>query len=122
MILCNYCGAENHPGGEYCVECGTRLNSAPSPNSGPTSPQTLFSLTAPPPIAPTHPALIRCSQGHIYSHLYSQCPYCDGPKIDSSTIANTRFLCPYCGASVLRDDEYCGSCKKRVSTNVSTVM
>lgn len=61
MLICPTCRNQNLDTAKFCGNCG---NSFTRPSASTSS-------------------LINCAQGHVYSAVYENCPYCPQPQIES---------------------------------------
>ena len=118
MTACAYCGRDNDPGAQFCMDCGKpmgksgRLRAAAASGSGgggravaPPSP----SRSAPPsPAAPgTRPDSIPCPFcGGRASTLQPFCPQC-GRRL---TAPGSGASCARCGSTVSAGSRFCATC------------
>ena len=69
MPICPVCRSQNMETAKFCGNCG---------NPFPRTSETTSSL-------------LKCEQGHIYSAVYANCPYCPQPEAASSGTFETRI-------------------------------
>src|SRR5262249_11120521 len=75
MLICSVCRSQNMDTAKFCGNCGNPFAQASS--SVPASSGFTSSAAA----TAASSSLINCPQGHIYSSVYQNCPYC--PQYDS---------------------------------------
>lgn len=88
MLICSVCRSQNMDSAKFCGNCG-------SPFSQPSSASPSVSSYAPTPSTPSSNAapssLINCPQGHIYSSVYQDCPYCPQYETSNASEYETRI-------------------------------
>ncbi|MGH9844727.1 MAG: FHA domain-containing protein [Blastocatellia bacterium] len=79
MLICSVCRSQNMDTAKFCGNCGNPFTQ--SSTSIPATPSYTTSTAA----AAATSSLINCPQGHIYSSVYQNCPYC--PHADSGPMS-----------------------------------
>src|SRR5688572_14045092 len=85
MLICSVCRSQNMDSAKFCGNCG-------SPFSQPSSAAPSVSTYVSSPSGNAAPSsLINCPQGHIYSSVYQDCPYCPQYENGNASEYETRI-------------------------------
>src|SRR6266511_3981850 len=118
VTACAYCGRDNDPGAQFCMDCGkpmrggksTGLKAAtPAAGSAGAAPRThvIEPPLAPPSLAPPGPATLACP--FCGDHASGQLPFCPhcGRRL---TAPGSGPTCARCGSPVPQGTKFCATC------------
>ena len=104
MTACAYCGRDNDPGAQFCMDCGKPMGKSAALRAAAAASGSR--VVAPPAAAPAREAIPCPFCGNLASSVLPFCPHC-GRRL---TAPGSGPTCARCGSTVAASTRFCATC------------